>query len=89
MHVHVVIVVDWAVAGQGQGGQTCGGQRGGDLPGGGGGRGGAGGGDRRHWEDTADLVAVLRLVGGHVRREGGVGVHGGHRRGRRDRVRAS
>ena len=58
-HLIVVVVVDRTVARQGQGGEACGGEGGGHLPGGGGGRGGAGGGDGRHWQHVTGLIAVV------------------------------
>ena len=58
--VVVVVVVDRAVAREGQGGEAGGGEGGGHLPGGGRGRGGAGGGDGRHWQHVTGLIAVMR-----------------------------
>ena len=59
-HLVVVVVVDRAVAREGQGGEAGGGEGGGHLPGGGRGRGGAGGGDGRHWQHVTGLIAVVR-----------------------------
>ena len=76
-----VVVVDRAVARDGEGGEASGGQAG-HLAGRGGGRGGAGGGDWRDRQQLGGLdVAGLGLVAAHVGREGGVG---GRRLGQRN-----